>query len=147
MKYWRWTPLCKGDMGTLVIALCVFPREPEFLVSGTQLSSPSLPSSSNHPPRSSSGAGSSLNPSPASWTALLASHVYHFLPHRSFTRTACFLILHADSELPNVPVIYSLVCDYVPDSPVLTNEDLYLPLHCSSECGSGTSLEIVCHVR
>lgn len=36
-------------MGPLVIALCVFPREPELRVSGAQLSSPSLPSSSSHP--------------------------------------------------------------------------------------------------
>lgn len=133
----HWSLLCVSSPGNLS-SLCQehsFPPHPSFHHPVT-------------PPRSSSGAGSSLNPSPGLLDSFAClPRVSSFLPHRSFIRTACCLLLHTDSKLPNVPVIYSLVCDYLPDSPVLTNEDLYLPLHCSSECGSGTSLEITCRVR
>lgn len=58
---------------------------------------------------------------------------------------ACFCAV-----VPNCQIhlfLYSLACDCLPSSRVLTNKELCLPLHCSSECGSGTSLEVTCSFR
>lgn len=92
-------------------------------------------------PRSSSHPGSSLKPSPASQMPACSDACIRSPPD-------CLLPASVlpPNQLPNIPVIYSPVCDRLPNSPVPVNKELYLSPLCSSDCGSGTSLEIACHL-